>query len=63
MTIKQAKATSYKSLNLLLSRGKENVMIIVVLHLIKTFCLPVLLYGSECMDCTSYNSCIIRLWN
>ena len=34
------------------------------INLIKTFCLPLLLYGSECLDYTSsYDSFIIRLWN
>ena len=32
-----------------------------MLHLIKTFCLPLLLYGSECLDYTSsYDSCMSR---
>ena len=28
-------------------------LLIVMLHLIKTFCLLLLLYGSECLDYTS----------
>ena len=36
----------------------------VLLSLIKTFCLPILLYGSECMDCnSSYIYCISKSWN
>jgi len=61
MNIKQARASFYKSLNLLLSRGRETFDDIVMLHFIKKFCLPVhvLLYGSECLDCmSSYDSCI-----
>ena len=48
--IKQAKASFYKSLNLLLSGGKETLMILL-LYLIKTFCVPLLLYGSKCLEC------------
>jgi len=40
-------------INLLLSRGKGTFDDIVMLHLIKTFCLPLLIYGSECLDYTS----------
>ena len=53
MSVKQAKASFYKSLNLLLSRGKGKFDDIVMLYLIKTFCLLVLLYGFECLYCTS----------
>ena len=64
MSIKQARASLYKSLNLLLSRGKRKFDDIVMLHLIKTFFLLLLLYGSECLDYTSsYDSYIIRSWN
>lgn len=64
MSAKQARASFYKSLNLLLSRGKGKFDDIVMLHLIKTFCLPLLLYGSECLDYTSsYDSCIMKSWN
>ena len=47
MSIKQAKASFYKSLNLLLSE----TLMILLLYLIKTFCVPLLLYGSKCLEC------------
>jgi len=59
MSVKQAIASFYKSLNLLLSRGKGKFDDIVMLHLIKTFCLLLLLYGSEYLVMT----CVIRSWN
>jgi len=35
-----------------------------MLLLIKTYCLPLLLYRSEYLDCTlEIDSCIIRSWN
>jgi len=41
-----------RAVNLLLSRIKGKFDDIVLLHLTKTFCLPLLLYGSECLDCS-----------
>jgi len=36
----------------------------LLLSLIKSFCLPVLLCGSQCMDCNiSYVSYISKSWN
>ena len=62
--VAQPRASFYKSLNLLLTRSRRRFDDIVLLSLIKTFCLPVLLYGSECMDCnTKYVSYISKSWN
>jgi len=68
MSVKQAKASFYKSLNLLLSRGKGKFDDIVTLYLIKTFCLLVLHYCYMVLNvCTAhlvtYDSCIIQSWN
>ena len=58
------RASFYKSLNLLLTRSKRRFDDMVFLSLIKTFCLPELLYGSECIDCnSSYIYCISKPWN
>ena len=46
LSVTQPPACFYKSLNLLLSRSKRRYDDMVLLSLIKTFCLPVLLYGS-----------------
>lgn len=63
LSVTQPRASFYKSLNLLHTRSRR-FDDTVLLSLIKTFCLPVLLYGSECMDCnTSYISYISKSWN
>ena len=62
--VMQPRASFYKSLNLLLTRSKRRFDDMVLLSLIKTFCLPVLLYESECMECnSSYIYCISKSWN
>jgi len=43
MNLSQPRAAFYKSVNLLLSRSKGKFADIVLLHLTKTFCLPLLL--------------------
>ena len=53
LSVTQLGASLYKSLNLLLTRSKRRFDDMVLLSLIKTFCLPVLLYGSECKDCNN----------
>jgi hypothetical protein len=60
----EPKESFYKSFNALLYRCKRTVDDIVMVHLVITFCKPLLLYASEChSNCTSYDSRIIRTWN
>jgi len=65
LSVTQPRASFYnKFLNLLLTRSGRRFDYIALLSLIKSFCLPVLLYGSECMDCnSSYVSYISKSWN
>jgi len=64
LSVTQPRASFYKSLNLLLTRSRRRFDDTALLSLIKSFCLPVLLHGSECMDCNaSYVSYISKSWN
>jgi len=46
MSVSQPRAAFYKALNGLLSKGRGKFDDVVMLHLIKTFCSPLLIYGS-----------------
>jgi len=64
MSASQPRAAFYKALNGLLSKGRGKFDDVVMLHLIKTFCLPLLVYGSECLNySSSYYVAIRRSWN
>jgi len=64
LSVTQPRASFYKSLHLLLTRSRRRFDDTVLLSLIKSFCLPVLLYGSKCTDCnTSYVSYISKSRN
>lgn len=62
--VEKNKAVFYKALNLLLARAKWKFDQIVMLHLVNTFCLPLLLYGCETVISDArYDSSIRRVWN
>jgi len=64
LSVTQLRASFYKSLNLLPTSSRTKFDDTVLLSLVKTICLPVQLYVSECMDCnTSYVSYISKSTN
>ena len=66
LDISRLKCKFYTALNGILSkcRGRGGMNEIVTMHLVNTFCRPLLLYGCDCIPlCKSYVASLAHSWN
>ena len=64
LSTKEPKGTFYRAVNALCSKTKCKLDDMVMLHLVTSFCRPLLVYGAECIKFTpGYDNALKSSWN
>jgi len=64
LSTKESKGAFYRAVNALCSKTKCKLDDMVMLHLVTSFCRPLLVYGAECIKFTPrYDNAVKSSWN